>query len=187
MAELTPDDLNRYTKGRLPGGTDEDTQDLLDAALAAARRYCGWSVSPVQTGVRITVDGPGGRVLSLPTLHLIAVTAISENGVPWDTTKIDVSQEAGTLEKFPHGVWTSRKGGISVTMTHGHTEAEAADWRRAVLRLADLMDRDDKNRDSGDLVRKRVDDVEYQWALGIISTDARLEALFSQYRILLAP
>lgn len=187
MAELTPGDLSRYTKGRLKGGTDEDTQDLLNAALAAARRYCGWSVSPVQTGVRLTVDGPGGRVLSLPTLNLIAVTAISENGVPWDTTKIDVSQHEGTVEKFPHGLWTGRKGGISVTMTHGYTEIEAADWRRAVLRLADLMDRDDKNRDSGDLVRKRIDDVEYQWAVGIISTDARLEALFSQYRILLAP
>lgn len=187
MPELTPNDLNRYTKGRLPGGTDERTQDLLTAALAAARRYCGWSVSPVQAGVSITLDGPGGRTLSLPTLNLVSVTAISENGIAWDTTKIDISRQAGTVEKYPHGHWTSRKGGITVTMTHGHNEAEAADWRRAVLRLADLMDRDDKNRDSGDLVRKRVDDVEYQWALGIISTDARLEALFSQYRILLAP
>ncbi len=187
MAELTPDDLNRYTKGRLAGGTDEDTQDLLNAALSAARRYCGWSVSPVQAGVTLTIDGPGGRVLSLPTLNLIAISAISENGVPWDATKLDMSRQEGTVEKYPNGLWTPRKGGISVTMTHGYSEIEAADWRRAVLRLADLMDRDDKSRDSGDLIRKRIDDVEYQWAVGIISTDARLEALFSQYRILLAP
>lgn len=185
MPELTPDDVNRYTKGRLPGGTDADTQNLLDAALAAARRYCGWSVSPVET-VTLTVDGPGGRVLSLPTLNLIAVTAISESGVAWDVANLDTSRKQGTVEKHPYGHWTSRKGAISVTMTHGLTETEAADWRRAVLRLADLMDRDgrDTQRTSGELIRKKVDDVEYQWAAGLIDTDERLNALFSGYRIL---
>ena len=44
------------------------TIDYDAAALAAVRRYCGWIVTPPAT-VTITVDGPGGRVLSLPRLR----------------------------------------------------------------------------------------------------------------------
>ncbi|MFL0172419.1 hypothetical protein [Mycobacterium sp. SMC-13] len=187
MAELTGADLSAYTNGRLPD--DEATQDLLGAALSAARRWCGWWVSPVQTGVTVEVDGPGGRVLSLPTLNLVALTSVSECGVALDVARLDKSKRKGTVEKYPYGWWTSRAGAISVTMTHGFTEVEAADWRRAVLRLADLMDRDEQatQRNSSDLIRKKIDDVEYQWAAGIIDTDERLRALFSQYRILPSP
>lgn len=184
MGELTAADLSTYTKGRLPDNSD--TQDLLDAALSAARRWCGWFVTPVQTDVTFQVDGPGGRVLSLPTLNLITLTSATECGVALDVTLLDKSQRKGTVEKYPYGNWTSRAGGITVVMTHGYTEQEAADWRRAVLRLADLMDRDDKFR-SGDMIEKRIDDVVYKWAAGIISTDERLRALFSQYRILPSP
>lgn len=187
MPDLTAADLSTYTKGRLPD--NDDTQGLLDAALSAARRWCGWQVCPVETGVTVEVDGPGGRVLSLPTLNLITLSAVSECGVALDVTKLDKSQRKGTVEKYPFGCWTSRAGAISVTMTHGFTEVEAADWRRAVLRLADLMDRDEQatQRNSSDLIRKKIDDVEYQWAAGIIDTDERLRALFSQYRILPSP
>lgn len=185
MAELTAANLSAYTKGRLPA--DATTQDLLDAALSAARRWCGWHVSPVRTDDDLVVDGPGGRVLSLPTLNLIALSAVTECGVALDVARLDVSRRKGTVEKHPYGNWTDRDGAITVTMTHGFTEAEAADWRRAVLRLADLMDRDDTQRGGGDMIMKRIDDVQYQWAQGIISTDSRLEALFSAFRILPAP
>lgn len=185
MAELKATDLSTYTKGRLPA--NDDTQGLLDAALSAARRWCGWSVCPVQTDMHLDVDGPGGRVLSLPTLKLIEVSSVTETGVALDVAKLDVSRSKGTIQKYPHGLWTSRAGGVKVTITHGFTESEAADWRRAVLRLADLMDRDDAQRDSSDLVKKKIDDVEYMWAAGLIDTDERLKALFSQYRILPAP
>ena len=75
-------------------------------------------------------------------------------------------------------------------MTHGLTEAEAADWRRAVLRLADLMSLDTSSsglRDDPALVRKRVDDVEYQWSERIITTDAKLSALLAPFKILQSP
>lgn len=177
MGELTAVDVT----------TPATTQDLLDAALVAARRYCGWSVSPVET-VTLTVDGPGGRVLSLPTLNLIALTAVVEEGVTLDVTDLDVSRRKGTVEKYPFGCWSDRSGAITVTMQHGFTEAEAADWRRAVIRLVGLMKLDaTSQRDSADLVRKKIDDVEYQWAEGIISGDERLSAMFSQFRILPAP
>lgn len=188
MAELAASDLAAFTGGRL-GAADPDTATVLAAALAAARRYCGWTVSPVAT-VTVTVDGPGGLVLSLPTRNLIAVTAVSENGTALDVADLDVSRITGTVMKYPAARWTARRGGITVTMQHGFTEAEAADWRRAVLRLADLMALDTSSsglRDSPDLVRKRVDDVEYQWSERLISTDQRISALLAPFKILQSP
>lgn len=185
MGELTAADVSTFTGGRLPN--DSNTQALLDSALAAARRYCGWTVSPVAT-VTLTIDGPGGRVLSLPTLRLNSLSAVTEIGVALDVSKLDVSKTKGTVEKFPYGYWTSRAGAITVTMTHGYTESEAADWRRAILRLVDLMDRDEKTeRDTPDLIMKRIDDVQYQWAQGIIETDDKLCSMLSPFRILLSP
>lgn len=188
MAELTAADVATFTAGRL--ANNSTTQGILDAALVAARRYCGWPVSPVQTGAVVTVDGPGGRVLSLPTMKLNTLTSVVENGVALDVTKLDVSQRKGTVEKYPYGCWSRRNGAITVTMTHGFTEAEAADWRRAVLRLVDLMSLEPAGsggRDTPDLKRKHVANVEYEWIETLISNDARLSALFSQFRILPSP
>ena len=188
MAELAAADLAAFTGGRLAAG-DADTATVLAAALAAARRYVGWTVSPVAT-VTLTVDGPGGYLLALPTRNLIAVTACTENGTAVDISGLDISRTRGTIRKYPAALWTSRAGAISVTMQHGLTEAEAADWRRAVLRLADLMALDTSSsglRDSPDLVRKRVDDVEYQWSERIITTDTRLAALLAPFKILGSP
>ena len=189
MAELAAADLATFTGGRL-SAADANTGTVLAAALAAARRYCGWTVSPVATDVEVTVDGPGGPVLTLPTRNLIEVSAVSENGVDVDVSTLDISRTKGTVRKYPYGSWTARDGGIAVTMTHGLTEAEAADWRRAVLRLADLMSLDTSSsglRDDPALVRKRVDDVEYQWSERIITTDAKLSALLAPFKILQSP
>lgn len=187
MGELTAADLETYTGGRLDA-SDSTTQDLVTAALAAARRYCGWSVSPV-VSTPLVVDGPGGRVLSLPTRNLLAVTAVSEHGVALDVTKLDVSRRKGTVVKHPCGHWSHRNGSISVTMVHGFTENEAADWRRAVLRLADLtsLDPQGDDRDSTDMRLKRVNHVEYEWSDKLISTDDRLSAMFAPFMILQSP
>lgn len=185
MPELTAADVETFTKARLLD--DDDTQALVDAALAGARRWCGWPVSPVITET-VDVDGPGGRVLSLPTLNLLAVIGLVEDGAAVDVSRLAVSRRKGTVEKYPYGCWTSRPGGITVTMTHGFTEVEAADWRRAVLRLVDAMSYESvTTRDDPALVRLKVDDVERQWAEGLISTDERLRSLFSQFRILPSP
>jgi hypothetical protein len=189
MPELAGSDLAAFTNDRIEG---DIADDVVAAALVAARRYCGWRVSPVATE-EIVVDGPGGRVLSLPTLNLLAVTEMTEDGRAVDVAKLDISRRKGTVEKHPFGYWTCRHGGITVKIMHGYTEAEAADWRRAVLRLADLMYRDEtfkgdgSDRDTGDMVRKRIDDVDYQWSDKIITSDERLSAMFSQFRILPAP
>ena len=184
MAELTVDDLAARTLARYED--EDDAAADLAAALAGARRYCGWPVSPVQEDVEITVDGPGGRVLSLPTLNLLEVSELVENGVAVDVTALDISRRKGTVEKHPYGCWTSRSGAITVTMTHGFTEAEAADWRRAIVRLVDLMSVEGL-RDDPSLKRKRVNNVEYEWFEATISGDERLASLLSAFRILPSP
>lgn len=52
------------------------------AGLAAVRAWCGWHVAPSLTET-VKVEGDGGRVLLLPSLHVTAVT--------------EVRNEAGTI------------------------------------------------------------------------------------------
>lgn len=187
MAELTAADLSAFTRGRLPD--DEATQQLLDAALAAARRYCGWHVCPLRTDVQVEVDG-SGAALSLPTLNLIAVSEVIEDGVSLDVARdLYWSQSKGLVYKRG---WSRGWFGdsILVTMTHGFPEGEAADWRRAVLRLADQMSFDPASgeRDGSNVRRKRVDDVELEWfAEGLITSDSQMSNLFLSYKILPSP
>lgn len=185
MPELTAEDVSTFTDGRLPN--DESTTDLLNAALAAARRYVGWHVSPVIEET-VVVDGPGGDVLSLPTRNLIEVSSVVENGVTLNVSRLDVSRRKGTVKKYPYGWWTSRDGGITVTMSHGYTEAEASDWRRAILRLVDTMSYETvTTRSDPALKREKVDDTEQEWFDKVISTDERLAMTLSQFRILPSP
>jgi LPS sulfotransferase NodH len=48
-------------------------------------------------------------------------------------------------------------------MTHGYLEAEAADWRYAVLSMVDQIGQVQR-LGSPDIVSKKVDDVTYHWA-----------------------
>jgi hypothetical protein len=84
------------------------------------------------------------------------------------------------------GCWTSRYGGITATVTHGFTEAEAADFREGVLQIVDMLSRIGV-RDNPDLKRKKIDDTEYEWFEGVVSTDHQLSALFAPFRILPSP
>lgn len=139
MPELTVDDVEQYTGGRLSAGDDE-TERLLAAALAAARRYCGWHVTPVVEDDEHTLDGPGELLLALPTQQLIELTELIEDGIAIDVVTDVRSSRRGTItKKSAYRWWTSNYGGINVTMTHGFTEAEAADWRAVVLSVVDRL------------------------------------------------
>lgn len=185
MTELTTDDLPTAVLDRFEDG--DAAQAAIDTALVAARRYCGWHVSPVRENEDLTsIDGPGGRVLSLPTLNLIEVVSVDELGTAVDVTKLDRSQRKGTLTKPWGCCWTGRDGAISVTITHGFTEAEAMDWRSAILALVDARSQA-STRDGGDMKRKKVDDVEYEWFETALSNDDELATTLSQFRILPSP
>ena len=127
-------------------------------ATAAARRYCGWHVTPVSADEEITLDGPGGRLLVLPTLQLTELSAVAENGVDLDLG--DLSWSAGGLvAKRDGSYWTDQLGAITVTFSHGY--ASAPDFDHAVAVIADTIA---AGRGDAGLIRKRIDDVEYQWA-----------------------
>ncbi len=183
MAELAHSDLPAATLALFANTTA--AQAAIDAALAAARRFCGWHVSPVRTDVEVTVDGPGGQVLSLPTLNLISVDEVDDDGSVVASGDLRVSR-LGLVRKRSGGCWSSAFGSVTATITHGFTESEAADWRAAIIAVVDSRGRASA-RDSADLKRKRVDDVEYEWFESLVSNDRELAAKLAQFRILPRP
>lgn len=155
MPALTTTDVELYTDGRLPAG-EPATELALDAALAVARRYCGWHVCPELVDDVITIDGPGAPLLILPTLNLTKLTKIVEQGIEADLAYVQVSSRglcrklAGFpaypspdwwywAESRPYGAyggsaathWTGGYAGIEITMSHGFEDAP--DWQSAVL------------------------------------------------------
>lgn len=192
MTELTAADVEAFTKGRLADDDgDGEVTRLLNAALAAARRYAGWHVSPVREADEITVDGPGGTRLKLPTKRIISVDSIEEDGETLATDTYVLSADVPGLLVRRRGCWTREFSGITVTLDHGYTEDEAADWRQAILTMVDQMSLipvSGSGRSNLDLTRKRIDDVEYQWSDGKLAALAdgvlfSVESLLFEYRI----
>lgn len=185
MPELTPADVQTFTRGRL-SATDPVVQDILDAALVRARNYVEWHVSPVLENVAITLDGPGGRQLFLPTKRIVSLTSIVENGTAVSPSGYVISADIANMVYRKNGCWTREYAGIVVTCTHGFDEDEAADWRRAIMLMVDRMSREQQTgaRSDDDLVIKKVDDVQYQWADWSASASRALtsvEAILDKY------
>lgn len=168
MAELSVDDIIQFTGGRLED-TDE-TQAMLDAALLRARRYCGWHVCPVRDFDVITMDGPGGTELFPPTRNIVELTEVVNDGVLLEVggSGSDAAAEVLVPADAPWkivrttGVWSTQYRGIELTLTHGYTESQAADWRQAVLSMVSQMASTTGRADS-DLIEKTVDMVTYRW------------------------
>lgn len=192
MAELDASDAVAFTNGRLKD--NDETQRMVDAALAATRRDVGWHVSPVKIGDTVTLDGPCSRILVLPTRKLVELVSITEDGIELDLSDVTVSGEPDTvvrLRKNDHSRWRGGYQSISVELDHGYTEAEAADWRHAVLTLVDQMSRmptfGAQGRPDADLVMKKVDDVQLQWGQGVFaltgSTWVSVADILDRYRL----
>lgn len=167
MADLSPGDLDSFTKGRLPRN-DNETKRVLSAALMLVRNYCHWHVSPVEDNLTLTLDGPGdwggwgvgagslyggpyyasggglqrvrvgGMTLMLPTKNLRSIKSLVEDGVPLDISALQFDRK-GNVVKTNHQRWSINLQGVVVTFAHGWTEDEAADWRQIVLMIADRM------------------------------------------------
>jgi hypothetical protein len=123
----------------------------------------GWHVSPVLTET-ITLDGPGGCKLRLPTRKIVSVTSITNDGNPIDVTTVTPSAGAGWLLVLNQGSWSCRYSGVTITMDHGYTAAQAADWRQAILTMVNQMfELVVTGRPDADLASKQVDDITYKW------------------------
>ncbi|MGF7125017.1 hypothetical protein [Rhodococcus sp. BE178] len=91
------------------------TQVQVDGVSAAIRNYCGWHVTPV-VNETLTVDGNGGTILDLPTLHLVSVSEVRVRGAA--VPDVEWSSD-GTLR----GSWPDRYRGVEVTISHGYATA----------------------------------------------------------------
>lgn len=99
-----------------PAGVDPT---VWSAACEAVREVCGWHVAPSHTET-VKVDGSGGAILLLPTLHLTDLTAVSNDG----TAVADPEwSESGMVRSSG---WTSKFRGVEVTMTHGYPTCPAS-------------------------------------------------------------
>lgn len=198
MAEdLLPDDVESYTGGRLSADSDE-TQRALNAALARARRFCGWHVSPVKTETIILDRPSSSSLLILPTLKIVTVNSITVDGNAVDLANVRTSSEApgvlSTKDGFtPWGgwhFWDSGLGRVSVNVSHGYTAEEAADFRDAVLQLIDISTLAIGTGGSGPLEEKQVDDVTYRWSripdrlVDSIARNPMDASILYQYRLL---
>ena len=191
--------VETFTQGRL-GRDDDETQRQLDAALAAVRNYCGWHVTPVLTNEQITLDGPGGPTLMLPTLALSEITALTEDGVELDVTTLSWSKRGMVAKKRytpvpvsnfnlahhyfrPWNFWSECFGGITATITHGF--ATAPDLEAVVLAAIDRG-----GFAAGDTTElKAVGPFQYDTsglAAGAIFSDAEM-AILDRYRLEKAP
>lgn len=118
-ALVTPDDFAAWTGGRVPS-TDPRVATLLDGATAAVRRYCGWHIAPPMEET-IILDGEGGRLVTLPTLHVTDVTEVKAGGQVLDVDRYDWSR-LGNIE-LRGGRWPRRYRSVEVTLTHGFPSA----------------------------------------------------------------
>lgn len=98
------------------GQTVIDADFWLKAAHGVVRRFCGWHVAPV-IDETLTLDGSGGRDILLPSLRVLQLTSVMNDGVDV-TTQVDTSH-AGIL-RLTSGTWTNRLGRVIVTLTHGY-------------------------------------------------------------------
>lgn len=117
---VTPDEVAEYTQGKV-SAVDPRLPALLAGAATAVRRYCRWHVWP-QVTETLMLDGPGGRELALPTLHMTALTAATNAGETLDVSTLEWSA-LGTVRRPGGACWTDRYRGVQVTITHGVEDA----------------------------------------------------------------
>lgn len=179
--ELSTDDVESFTNGRL-SSSDDRVELLLASALASARTFCGWHVTPERKET-VTLDGHGGYKLLLPTMRVVDLISVTEDGVELDVDNV-VWAARGVLVKQRTGStdlvdlrWTQGFQAVTVEMVHGYVDAP--DWRYGVLSMVDRMALDG-GLDSN-LVEKTVADVTYRWAPRLSLLE---ESLFGRYRLL---
>lgn len=122
----TPAQLEAWTKGKIKAG-DARVPDALAAVSRSIRNRCGWHVAPAVEGHQLVLDGPGGTVLSLPSMKIKTLTTVKDDGAALDPAPgadLRVSKGTGLVKKRSGGRWSGEYGSIEVTMDHGHDKAE---------------------------------------------------------------
>jgi hypothetical protein len=118
MSLVMIDDFADYLKRSFNSVETDAAQLMLDGACEAVTEYCGWHIAP-EISETVTVDGTGTLIQTLPTLNLVSLDSVSENGRALDLGLIDWSTN-GVMEKRWCNGWTSRRRGIVAGITHGY-------------------------------------------------------------------
>lgn len=85
------------------------------ATVADVRAFCGWHIAPEVTET-LTLDGSGGPILVLPTLRVVDLASITDDG----SEVTDPEWSASGMVR--HYCWTRKFRGIEATLTHGFEE-----------------------------------------------------------------
>lgn len=133
MADLqplaTPAELAAFSQGAI-SATDPAAALALEGASSMIRAYCGWHIAPSITETLI-LDGPGGRVLGLPSRHVTGIATISQQSSIIASTGYKWSA-LGEVQRKDWSFWSTDYRDIEVTLTHGYT-ACPPDLRQAIL------------------------------------------------------
>jgi hypothetical protein len=99
----------------LPIAPDGVDADAWAAVVADVRGVCGWHIAPEVTET-LTVDGPNSSVLILPTLRLVDVVSVLNDG----TAVVDPEwSTSGMVRTY---CWTWKYRGVVAEITHGFEE-----------------------------------------------------------------
>jgi len=105
-----------------------DAQAALDTVSGAIRSYCHWVVSrEVVTGAKLSPAGR--RRVWLPTMALVSVEAVVEDGVTLAAGVDFDFDSTGLLLRA--GRWTTTMNGLLVSYTHGYA---FTDWQLQAVR-----------------------------------------------------
>ena len=109
---VSPSDLTGF-----PGAPFSD--DVVDAAVASLRAYAGWHIAPSRTET-LTVDSDGGDRLTLPSLHVTAVTEVRNVYSADSPSEITGFRwaKAGILALYCG--WPCGFQSVEVDLTHGY-------------------------------------------------------------------
>lgn len=117
-----PVEVENFTKGQVES-EDPRVADALAAVTSSIRGEAGWHVGPVVTDHNLTLDGPGGRKLSLPTGKLVALKSITHLGKALDPDGDNLDwSELGLVELRDGSRWTDRYRKIQVVIDHGYSD-----------------------------------------------------------------
>lgn len=178
------EDLQKLSREQWTDADQGRANALLASASAAVRSYCGWEISAV-TNVAVTLDGPGGPVLALPSLYVASVASVEildGYGVAWATIDDAVpSAGSGLIRRRSGRPWPSRYASVRVTYSGGYDPVP--DDVKAVV--ASAVDRA-HTTPSGSLVQEQTGQVSRSYAptaVPGISLSATERLALGPYRI----
>lgn len=122
MALVTLEQFAGYWQRALSAAEAYTAQMLIDMATDEVQGHCGWHIAPTQTDT-VTVDGSGGVIQALPTLRLVDLVSLTEDGTAVDLAGVQWS-EAGYLWRGTP--WTRALRGLVAEIEHGYPEAPPA-------------------------------------------------------------